>query len=145
MLFLDFDGVLHPLGKECFTHNPVFEALLREYPFVKVVFSTSWRHGHDNDIGRLAEYFSEDVRDRFIGCTPYLQEKWPPYIKHERYKEIIAYMEGISYNGPWVALDDANDLFPEDLENYIQCLSWVGIDDSIVAKLRNVFNKYKTN
>ena len=50
ILFLDFDGVLHPEGEDhilnggadfCFL--PRLEALLREFPWVKIVISSSWR------------------------------------------------------------------------------------------------------
>ena len=50
ILFLDFDGVLHPEGEDhilnggadfCFL--PRLETLLREFPFVKIVISSSWR------------------------------------------------------------------------------------------------------
>ena len=50
ILFLDFDGVLHPEGEDhifkggvdfCFL--PRLEALLREFPQVKIVISSSWR------------------------------------------------------------------------------------------------------
>jgi hypothetical protein len=143
ILFLDFDGVLHRHGKTFFEHLLVFEELLRQYPHVQVVFATSWRFGHKFRTDRLALYFSEDIRDRFIGCTPYLQEKWPPYIQHERQKEVLSYMETAGYKGPFVALDDANDLFEDDYEHLIRCDGTVGIDKSIVTKLKAVFEASK--
>jgi hypothetical protein len=50
ILFLDFDGVLHPEG-EAHIHDggadfcflPRLEALLREFPEVKIVISSAWR------------------------------------------------------------------------------------------------------
>ena len=75
ILFLDFDGVLHPEGEghlpndgTDFCFLPRLEELLREFPHVRIVISSSWRE-------RLAyptllKPFSEDIRARIIGTTP---------------------------------------------------------------------------
>ena len=45
ILFLDFDGVLHPNSddSEHFSCAPLLWELLRRHPDVRVVLSTGWR------------------------------------------------------------------------------------------------------
>ncbi|MEN9544451.1 MAG: hypothetical protein RLZZ598_1284 [Pseudomonadota bacterium] len=71
LLFLGFDGVLHP--KPCERERylekaPLFEEWLRSHPAVDIVITSGWRCSHSLD--RLAAKFSEDLRARFIGTTP---------------------------------------------------------------------------
>ena len=76
LLFLDFDGVLHPQyeGQQqvpdevAFCHLPRFEELLRDFPEVDVVISSAWRKQITLD--ELKNYFSEDIRTRIVGATP---------------------------------------------------------------------------
>jgi len=71
-LFLDFDGVLHP--EPCFDRSrlfcqlPVLEAVLRDFPEVDIVISSSWRELlHLDDLKSL---FSGDIAWRIVGVTP---------------------------------------------------------------------------
>jgi len=72
LIFLDFDGVLHPLQHE---HLPLerfcwlslLEALVCDYPDVYVVVHSTWRY----------EYTEPELRQmlgslgrRFVGCAP---------------------------------------------------------------------------
>jgi len=74
LLFLDVDGVLHPVGVDYsfssrfFSHLPLLEELLREFRSVDVVISSDWRLAES--IEQLQRYFSEDIRHRIIGATP---------------------------------------------------------------------------
>ena len=47
ILFLDFDGVLHPEpcdeDGEPFCNLPALEAILRDFPAVEIVISSMWR------------------------------------------------------------------------------------------------------
>jgi hypothetical protein len=60
-LFLDFDGVLHPVGERaldddfCLIENPglfiwrpIQEALLAQYPAVRIIISSDWRRLFDD-------------------------------------------------------------------------------------------------
>jgi hypothetical protein len=72
ILFLDFDGVLHPrpvAARNCEVFCAIhrLEDVLRQVPDVEVVISSSWRHHHP--FGEMREYFAEDVRCR-VGVTP---------------------------------------------------------------------------
>lgn len=136
ILFLDFDGVIHGFAKG---HNVLFcqieriERVLRENPHVCVVFSTSWRFNQSMEM--MCNYFSHDIRDRFIGITPTVQPKWPPYVKHERYHECARFMEDNGWRGEWVAIDDAKDLFMKNCPNLIVTEGNIGMTDEDEMKL----------
>jgi len=72
ILFLDFDGVLHPVGStpaQCFACLPLLEKFLRiEAPSWQVVISSSWREYYSRQ--QLLEVFSPELRARIIGSTP---------------------------------------------------------------------------
>lgn len=136
LLFLDFDGVLHGFSngdKGIFQFVPVLEKLLLDHPHVGVVFSTSWRFSWTMPM--LIDQFHFDLWPRFVGVTPCVQEKWPPYVKHERYKECLKFMEENGYTGKWVAVDDADNLFPEECENLVLTEGNKGISDQNVNDL----------
>ncbi|MCR6478389.1 HAD domain-containing protein [Variovorax sp. ZS18.2.2] len=144
ILFLDFDGVLHPEGEDriydggvdfCFL--PRLEALLREFPFVKIVISSSWREHLLNKT--LLKPFSSDIRTRIAGVIPPsgfgLQ---PPYRNREG--EILAWLQIHDVvDEPWVALDDAYWQFDQCKDHLVVCGSFTGFDDRASAELRARF------
>ena len=89
ILLLDFDGVLHPEGEDHFLNGgsdfcflPRLEALLREFPHVKIVISSSWRE--QLLYKTLLKPFSSDIRARVLGATPHSGFGLPPpYGKRE--------------------------------------------------------------
>jgi hypothetical protein len=111
VLFLDFDGVLHPVGGgvKQFTRLPLLEAFLREPAFAdaSVVVSSTWRELHS--LKKLQAFFSEDLRARVVGVTPVPDEYDS---EHERYEEIRAWLEANPGVAAWAALDDGVDGFP---------------------------------
>lgn len=138
LIFLDIDGVLHPTETTdkaaAFCHRPVFEAFLREQPDVDVVFSTSWRLL--KDLNALRAHFSEDVRHRFIGVTPYLEDE---VSEEARSKEILAWMYRYRQTNPgrgFVALDDDASHFPPDCFWLLLCDPQQGLDSQILNALR---------
>lgn len=145
IIFLDFDGVLHGYGQPSFQHLPAFEAILRSNPHVEVVFSTSWREHHVLD--RLRSFFSEDIRPRLIGVTPFLDvNREPPYVDFVRHKEILLWL-GAQQNPrgqEWVALDDDHREFPPNCPELITCNPKQGLGDTeVIEKLKKRLLKMK--
>lgn len=73
ILFLDFDGVLHPeTGKMPFENTHLLWQILRKAPDVRVVFSTSWRESYSFDeLVNFATFGGgESLSHLFVGVTP---------------------------------------------------------------------------
>lgn len=114
VLFLDFDGVTHPdraPRERYFEAVPLIEAVLRAYPEVDIVLSTTWRTKYP--IEELRHFFSHDIAERIIGMTPnYSGERsWPelPFARaaRARHAEIQVWLhENRTIDHPWLALDD---------------------------------------
>lgn len=75
ILFLDFDGVLHPQYdaeptpvSEIFCHLPRFESVMRDFPSVEIVISSTWCIQFSLD--ELRSRFSPDIAARIIDGTP---------------------------------------------------------------------------
>jgi len=109
LLFLDVDGVLHPVGADYsfssrfFSHLPRLEALLREFDSVDVVISSDWRRAES--IEQLQRYFSADIQHRIIGATPQIDPSVG--VSNRRQLEIQAWLDGNGRSdAEWVALDD---------------------------------------
>lgn len=114
ILFLDFDGVLHPFGAGSdrrFCCAPLLWQILDACPAVQVVFSTAWREDHPLD--KLTECATagggEHLAARFIGATPDLCP--PGSFFYPRHREVAKWIDDAGYTGPWLALDDDEDLF----------------------------------
>lgn len=137
ILFLDFDGVLHPIiaNGSLFSCLPRLEKVLRDHPEVKIVISSAWRYSHD--LEALRDYFSPDIRPRIISTTPVTNEsRGIIIIGQERHLEILTWIEQNAYKGPWIALDDAHKEFPEDCEELIRCYPRDGFDEAVELELR---------
>jgi hypothetical protein len=140
ILFLDFDGVLHPIpckNADLLCHIPRLEKVLRDYPQVQIVISSLWRC--EQPIEQLRGWFSEDIRPRVIGITPFISEcdeRTGFIIAQTRHAEILEWIEQNKYSGPWVALDDAVNQFPEGCGQLIACQTETGFDVHAAAELR---------
>ena len=94
ILFLDFDGGLHPSGmqasKEPFTRLPLLEAMLREprCAALEMLVSSTWREAYSQP--RLRSVFAPDMRERVVDITPTLDDYDGP---HARYLEIRAWLD----------------------------------------------------
>ena len=115
ILFLDFDGVLHPNGcasKGCFSLLP--ELITTITPFeLDIVISSSWRN--HRSFRRLKKLFPLPFRHRLIGTT-----RDPLQGAHARWKEIQAYVREHTVVD-WRALDDFDFEFPPDCRELIYC------------------------
>lgn len=134
ILFLDFDGVLHPhpvynipgrgivlktvelpeefdhLDLFCYAHHLV--EIMAEFPAVRIVLSTSWVEaiGYSRTVGRLPA----EIRRRVVGAT-YHSRHTPEWNRQTRYQQI---RQHVDYHGlgdtEWIALDDNDDGWPAD-------------------------------
>jgi hypothetical protein len=117
ILFLDFDGVLHPevaslsapgiLRREGdFSRVPQFEMLMREFPDIDIVISSAWREL--NSLETLRGFFSPDIARRIIGATPVLHLEF----EGRREREIRAWLRDTGReHEAFIAVDDWPALF----------------------------------
>lgn len=106
IIFLDFDGVVHPVSfplKDPFSALPLFETWLRQHPEVDVVVSSAWRK--ERTLDDLKGFFSPDLQCRIIGKTPHL--KGDLNMRGQRETEVLQWLSDAGRRGDaWVALDD---------------------------------------
>lgn len=128
VVFLDFDGVLHPMrgtlqaeDVQQFTSVPHLWQLLRTHPGVRVVFSTSWRFHYS--LNALRELVTcdgnNDLGCRFIGMTPKLILKEKEEKRGIRQRECEAWLAENGMSAvPWLAIDDFASFFDEGCPNF---------------------------
>ncbi len=134
ILFLDFDGVLHPDAVyltrrgvelrgpgELFMWAPILENLLAECPQIKIVLSTSW--ARNLGFREAKKRLPESIRDQVIGATWHSGEAkgWPDQIHWDvlsRHGQIARYCmrAGLKH---WLALDDDDRGWPEDQRHHL--------------------------
>lgn len=147
LLFLDFDGCMHPFGcaiDRYFCHLELLEAWLRRRPCVVVVISSSWRENHPLD--EMQSYFSDDIQNRLIGTTPvFVRDTWAQFDierqphTHTRYIEILRWLAQNSAQGKrWAAVDDQAHLFTPDCDSLVLVDGRVGLTTYDLARADNV-------
>ena len=144
VLFLDFDGVLHPEGSEVdlpFCRLPLLEAWLRRRTNVDVVVSSSWREAHP--LHELRGFFAEDLRTRIVDVTPQLRrDEWPQVdlhapgeAVHQRHIEVLRWLAGVGEPRSWAALDDQADLYRPGTREVVLCDATVGLTAAQLGEL----------
>ncbi len=134
ILFLDFDGVLHPLSPQGmprapFSRLPLLEDVLREFRSVRVVLTTAWRHSLTLD--QLREVFSKDIAPRIVDATPAVSRS------ATLYEEVRSFLDNdASLGEDWVVLCADNDGFPPDSNHLIRTEPTVGLTRQDQALLR---------
>ncbi|MDH2918864.1 MAG: HAD domain-containing protein [Sideroxydans sp.] len=112
ILFLDFDGVLHPhlRHEPDFCRNELLWKILRACPTVQVVFSTSWRDNYSQIemVGFVTSGGGEDLAHRIIGSIPNLEGEGR---YGRRDFEIQRWLDANDQVGAWLAIDDIPALF----------------------------------
>jgi hypothetical protein len=121
ILFLDFDGVLHPAkknGEPVFCRLPLLWNILRACPNVQVVFSTTWREDFSFEyiLDCVTSGGGEDLAHRFISTTPNL-ESAGHYGRREL--EIQEWRNDNAHHGRWLAIDDMAELFSRHPNLYL--------------------------
>ncbi|MBJ7545249.1 hypothetical protein JHC42_00060 [Pseudomonas sp. OA3] len=110
ILFLDIDGVLHPLfprrdrpatESAPLAYLPRLASVLRDYPHVQLVISSTWRITRSLD--QLKLLFPDDLQHRVIGATPALEEGSRP---GGREWEALSWLDAHPQHTEWLALDD---------------------------------------
>lgn len=146
ILFLDFDGVVHPAHGELFTEVDRVARWLDGWPGVDVVVSSSWREVHPQS--ELVEMLGP-VGPRVAGCTPMLAatrqmqlERWTllaeesGFAHRERHQEVLDWLAtSWQPQRAWVALDDLPRLFDPGCENLVVCDGQVGVSRENFAQL----------
>lgn len=144
VLFLDFDGVLHPYGcaaDQFFCRLGLLQDWLRHRPGVDVVISSTWREARS--VGELASIFACDLRPRVISVTPrFMHESWdqfggePPPPRHPRHAEVMAWLrQSAKPWRRWAALDDQSWLYRPFARELIVCDHHVGLTDAELKAL----------
>ncbi|HEY6437509.1 MAG TPA: HAD domain-containing protein [Ignavibacteriaceae bacterium] len=137
VLYLDFDGVLHPKsaarsvwtedslkleGDDLFRWIPDLENVLSLFPDVKVVIHSSWRYLHTED--QIKEKLGS-LGERVLG----LVSREPG----ERYVQILDDAKSRGVSSIFI-LDDDIDACPASCPELISCHESLGISDVNVQK-----------
>jgi len=139
ILFLDFDGVLHPLLRRepDFCRTKLLWKILLACPDVKVVFSTSWRDIYlfDELVNFVTSGGSEHLAVRFIGTTPKIDG-----LHGRRDLEIQHWLDTNGHSGQWLAIDDMLGLFLDEYPNLYLIDGSRGLTDAdVLAIIERVF------
>jgi hypothetical protein len=141
ILFLDFDGVLHPDpcfdALRLFEQVPRLEAVLAEFPETDLVLSTNWRT--DRTLTQLREFLGSAIATRVVGATPYFGSFAAParLLPYHRHAECVQWLlENDAEDQAWIALDDRASMFAPACDQLIECDSARGLDDSAAGRLR---------
>jgi len=145
ILFLDFDGVMHPNNQPelLFVWVPRLAMWLDAWPEVDVVISSSWRVAHSQD--EMVEMLGPIIGSRVVGCTPWVRQErddnvYPAakttVLTHERQLEVEAWMAS-SWNPEraWAALDDMPYLFEADCGRLVACAGRQGLSRENIQAL----------
>lgn len=154
ILFLDFDGVLHPARAYFGQHVPEFDGegslfmwaeplaeLLAGYPHVQIVLSTSWvRHV---PFEQVRDFLPVRLRRRVTGSTwhsilhdPAYSQNLPMAYWHDssHYQQVRRWIR-LHRLRKWVALDDDADGWDEPAR-LVQTHPETGLSDpAVVARL----------
>lgn len=158
ILFLDYDGVLHPDSAYLMRGGPVLRgdgelfmwvdllvAALADYPKVQIVLSTSWVRMLG--FRRARDFLPESLRERVIGGTFHSAMKridegqWAAYYSNRtwwdsatRYQQIKRWAT-LSNIDDWIAIDDdIEGWLPTDNHRLIATDPDVGITGAGVLK-----------
>ena len=143
ILFLDFDGVLHPWDpktqlseQQMFSLKPLLENTLRTFPNVEIVITSSWRQKYS--LEKLRHLFSPEFSQRIIGVTPpSRRDSRGRYPNGCRGQEILQWLYQNRRNvDQWLALDDLEWMFEPSLRHrLILCDSAIGLTDQKINEL----------
>lgn len=140
ILFLDFDGVLHPDpcrdSARLFEHAPRLAAALAPFADLAIVLSTAWRTHHD--AAALAAHLPSALRARVLGVTRCFHaiERRPALVPYRRQAECQHWIDSERPGADWLALDDRSTEFEPYCDRLIATRSDTGLDDAALNRLR---------
>lgn len=135
IVFLDFDGVLHPYASGTFSKLLMFAAWLEAHPHIGVVFSSTWRYEYP--LEELREFFPHQVRAQIVGVTPDLMVKQGLILAAPtRSEEIGSWLRENRHVTKWLALDDEPRLFTS-LDNVVLTQTSEGLTMHHLATIGN--------
>ena len=129
LLFLDFDGVLHPThfaGQDPFNRVHLLEETLAGSN-IGIVISSSWRFTHS--LEKLQKLLPNSISSLVISVTGS-----PVIGKHARYQEIVNFLRSYGASN-WKALDDSYWEFPSPCPELIRCNPNTGISEKQIQEL----------
>lgn len=163
ILFLDFDGVMHPgTGRmqDRFCRAPLLWEILRACHEVEVVFSSSWRELYQ--CCQMTEFVTrgggEDLVRRFIGATPDtraaralfgfcgLEAPDSDFMCRELEIEVWRRTDGFKVGAlgrPWLAIDDVEEWFAEGSKNLHLVNGRTGLTPNDVEQIVARFITYR--
>lgn len=143
VLFLDFDGPLHPDavyryrggrielradGIQLFEYAPILVDILAPFPAVKIVLSTSWVRVLGFDEAK--RHLPQELQQRVVGATYHSdmdRERPGRFENLSRFRQIEQYVQRHKI-GRWIALDnDDAGWSDEHRQNLIHVDNWLGI------------------
>lgn len=136
VLFLDFDGVMHPGNTGTFVHEPKLAALLQELPRVRLVVTSTWRLSHS--LEDLRGWFSPAVAARLVDVTPEL-----PHLTESdrvRQREIEAWLRK-NPTTRWCALDDQPERYAPSCDWLVVTNPRTGLDATALARVRQLLTR----
>ena len=160
MLYLDLDSVLHPgevyvrrgsrpflfnrPGHALFEHAPLLEELLKPYPSVVIVLSTSWVRHYRGSIPRIARRLPDGLRRRVVGGTYHSQMARDEFMSTSRGMQVWS---DVLRRKParWLAIDDDDENWPAWCRDKlvrtdeVLGISEPGVLAELQAKLKSVF------
>ncbi len=144
IIFLDIDGVIHPIATsfipEPFTSIARLESILIDFPDCRIVISSGLREQYT--LSCLKKFLSAEIAAHVIGVTPVIQLAIP----FRRQCEIEQYLaKSMDSSSDWIALDDDARHFYKNHPNLILCSPMTGLDESIEKKIRSKLSSSNRN
>jgi predicted thioredoxin/glutaredoxin len=148
LLYLSFDGCLHSRdcqfdyvsgvyigtdGLKQFAHVALLEEILKPFPEVKIVLSTSWVFLFGKTVAMNC--LSPNVRKRVVGATFSTQMNRRSYFATPRGIQVLLDVEKRKPKN-WLALDDDTEPWVLGIQsNFVQTNPDLGISDPKVIRL----------
>lgn len=131
ILFLSFDGVLHPScpKQPRLSRLPLLEQWLLQHPEVRLVISSKWRN--EMNLDTLRKLFSPHLQQRIIGVTPVITRHLDDH--YWRLSEIFDWMKHCTNDQVWLILDDG--IFPDRFNRLVKCNPELGLTNHDIEKL----------